>query len=382
VVKVEAGSSIATPAAPTALTRIDVDTHNLIFDAQVKPYLATRWQRYLEEFGLRQQAAYGVAVAQHPLAARTDAWGPEGQPPGLDPELFCRQLLEEHQIDLAILNPTLQTSCHMMGPGSPSELIAELARAGNDYERTVWLDADPRFRGAICVPFEDPRATTSEIERCATDERFVQILLPFRTRDPLGQSRYWEMYEAAEHYDLPISLHPALNHGETGSGWPSFYFELHAGLPSALYAQLASLIFEGVFDRFPKLRVVFQEGGWGWIAPFMHQLDRSWRLLRSEVPDLLDAPSEYVRRHLWFTTQPIEEPERPEQFVQLYDQFVAAGLGGRLMFSSDYPHWDFDAPDRAIPHTLSEDVRNSIFSASALECYPRIDRPGSADLEP
>jgi predicted TIM-barrel fold metal-dependent hydrolase len=286
--------------------------------------------------------------------------------------LFRRQLLEEHQIDLAILNPTLQTSCHMMGPGSPRELVAEVARAGNDYERTVWLDADPRFRGAICVPFEDPRATITEIERCAPDERFVQILLPFRTRDPLGQRRYWEMYEAAEHYDLPISLHPALNHGETGSGWPSFYFELHAGLPSALYAQLASLIFEGVFDRFPKLRVVFQEGGWGWVAPFMHQLDRSWRLLRSEVPDLLDAPSEYVRRHLWFTTQPIEEPERPEQFVQLYEQFVAAGLGGRLMFSSDYPHWDFDAPDRAIPHSLPDGDRAAIFCGNALRCYQRL----------
>jgi hypothetical protein len=381
-VNTKAASSTATPAAPTALQRIDVDTHNLIFDAQVKPYLATRWQRYLDDFGLRQQAAYGLAVANHPLAARTDAWGPEGQPPGLEPEFFCLQLLEEHQIDLAILNPTLQTSCHMMGPGSPRELIAELARAGNDYGQAVWLDADPRFRGAICVPFEDPAATIAEISRCAADERFVQILLPFRTRDPLGQSRYWGMYEAAEHYDLPVSLHPAAQHGETGSGWPSFYFELHAGLSSALYAQLASLIFEGVFDRFPNLRVVFQEGGWSWVAPFMRQLDRSWRLMGSEVPDLLERPSDYVRRHLWFTTQPVEEPDRPEQFVQMYDQFAGAGLRGKLMFSSDYPHWDFDAPDRAIPHALPVDARQAIFSGSALECYPRLRSTASADSEP
>jgi len=60
-----AASSTAT-AAPTALARIDVDTHNLVFDAQVKPYLTKRWQRYMDDFGLRQQAAYGLAVGQHP----------------------------------------------------------------------------------------------------------------------------------------------------------------------------------------------------------------------------------------------------------------------------------------------------------------------------
>jgi predicted TIM-barrel fold metal-dependent hydrolase len=373
-----AASSTAT-AAPTARACIDVDTHNLIFEEQVKPYLSKRWQRYLEDFGRRQQAVYGLAVGQHPLAARTDAWGPEGQPPGLDPEFFCRQLLEEYQIDLAILNPTLQTSGHMMGPGSPRELIAELARAGNDYQHEVWLEADPRFRAAICVPFEDPGATIAQIERSAPDERFVQILLPFRTRDPLGNSRYWEMFEAAEHFDLPVALHPAAQHGESGSGWPSFYIELHAGLPAALYPQLASLIFEGVFDRFPKLRVVFQEGGWSWVAPFMRQLDRSWSLLRSEVPGLLARPSEYVRRHLWFTTQPIEEPETPDQFAELYDQFVGAGLASRLMFSSDYPHWDFDAPDRAIPHALPQHDREAIFSGNALGCYPRLGSLAASD---
>jgi predicted TIM-barrel fold metal-dependent hydrolase len=365
-------SSALTPEMPRALARIDVDTHNLIFDAQVKPYLPQRWQRYLETFGLRQVAAFGLAVGQHPLAARTDAWGPEGQPPGLDPEFFCQQLLEEHEVDLAILNSTLQSSCHMMGPGSPRELIAELARAGNSYEQEVWLDADPRFRGAICVAFEDPRATVAEIERCAPDERFVQVLLPFRTREPLGTYRYWEMFEAAEHFGLPVSLHPAAQHGDTGSGWPSFYFEHHAGLPSGLYAQIASLVFEGVFDRFPNLQIILQEGGWSWVAPFMQRLDRSWELLGSEVPDLARRPSEYVREHFWYTTQPIEEPERPDHFIQIWEQFVDAGMGSKLMFSSDYPHWDFDAPDRAIPHSLSDDDRAAIFSGNALRCYQRL----------
>jgi hypothetical protein len=104
----------------------------------------------------------------------------------------------------------------------------------------------------------------------------------------------------------------------------------------------------------------------------MRRLDRSWSLLQSEVPDLLRRPSDYVRQHLWLTTQPIEEPEHPDHFVQIYEQFVAAGMGRKLMFSSDYPHWDFDAPDRAIPHSLAEDAREGIFSGNALECYSRL----------
>jgi predicted TIM-barrel fold metal-dependent hydrolase len=112
----------------------------------------------------------------------------------------------------------------------------------------------------------------------------------------------------------------------------------------------------------------------------MRRLDKSWSLMRSEVPDLLLRPSDYVRRHLWLTTQPIEEPNRPGQFAEVYEQFVQAGLAERLMFSSDYPHWDFDAPDSAIPHAIPADAREAIFSGNALGCYPRLDTFATADL--
>ncbi len=115
----------------------------------------------------------------------------------------------------------------------------------------------------------------------------------------------------------------------------------------AFQSQVISLIAEGVFEQFPTLRVVLVEGGFGWLGPLAWRLDSAWARLKDEVPHLRRAPSEYIAEHFWLTTQPMEEPHRSDQFVQMLDQFPP--LRERLMFATDYPHWDFDAPDLALP---------------------------------
>ena len=82
--------------------------------------------------------------------------------------------------------------------------------------------------------------------------------------------------------------------------------------------------------------------------------------------DLQRAPSEYVREHFWFTTQPIEEPEKLQWLPEVLER---SGVGDRLMFSSDYPHWDFDSPLEAIPETLPETTRRKLFYQNACRLY-------------
>ena len=77
-------------------------------------------------------------------------------------------------------------------------------------------------------------------------------------------------------------------------------------------------------------------------------------------------PSELIRDRFWVSTQPMEEPERPEQLLELLDQLA---MPGRIMFSTDYPHWDFDAPDRALPAVLPEDMRRGILHDNAASLY-------------
>src|ERR1700692_140574 len=81
------------------------------------------------------------------------------------------------------------------------------------------------------------------------------------------------------------------------------------GHGQARQALVGSMILEGVFEAIPGLRVVLVEGGLAWAAALGWRMDRQWAKLKRELPHLKRAPSEYIRSNVWFTTQPIEEPE-------------------------------------------------------------------------
>jgi predicted TIM-barrel fold metal-dependent hydrolase len=98
----------------------------------------------------------------------------------------------------------------------------------------------------------------------------------------------------------------------------------------------------------------------------MWRLDRAWKKLHDEVPELKRLPSEYIREHFWITTQPMEEPTKPRQFHQLLEQL---NMNDRLMFATDYPHWDFDAPNEAIPTKLEPALERAIMADNAKKLY-------------
>jgi len=363
-------------ADPSASLIIDTDVHNAVPPDAVgalSRYLPDRWAGYLDLIGARSLGE-DVLVRMRPATARADAWPPNGKGPGEDPDFAREQLLEKWGIDHAILNNTSGTWQPYIGGNQPAKLTVALMHALNEWNREQWLGHDSRWLSAICVPVEHPDAAAREIalRRESEDaDRWVQILLADRLERPIGHEKYRPMLEAAAHYDIPIAFHPGGRgmNPITASGWPSTYYEDHVGYPQAAFSQLASLIFEGVFDRLPGLKVVIVEGGYSWSAPFAWRLDRCWNLLHEEVPHLARRPSEYLAQHVWFTTQPVEEPERPAWFTGMVDQMRSVGLADRLMFSTDYPHWDFDAPSEAIPRTLSAPDRAAIMYRTASALY-------------
>jgi len=124
-------------------------------------------------------------------------------------------------------------------------------------------------------------------------------------------------------------------------------------------------VVEGVFERLPALRVVIMEGGLGWVPSLTWRLDRNFTRLRGEVPHLRHPPSHYIANNIWFTTQPIEEPARAADLVRLLER-----VGwDRLLFSTDYPHWDFDDPRHAFKAPLSEARRRQILTDNAAAFY-------------
>ena len=369
---VPAGTRAPSPRARASGPIIDTDIHNYLPNpGTIREYLPQRWREYHESFGARNPNSIAFFPTRpRNMAARADAW-PETGAPGSDLDLMRSQHLDLWGITVGILNPLEQI---FMGSQFP-DYSAALTTALNNYTLEQWVEPEPRLLSSICVPYEDADYSVAEIKRLAPDKRFVQVLLNLRTRDPFGNRKYWKIYEAAVEHDLPVAAHVGgVGHNTiTGAGFPSYYFEDHAGYPQAFHAHITSMIFEGVFEAFPTLKFVCQEGGFAWVPWLSWRLDRAWRQLRGEVPHVKRAPSEYIREHLWLTTQPIEEPEHPHQFAQLLEQLEALGVSRRLLFSTDYPHWDFDAPDRALPREMSNEYKRDVLFTHAADLYGLAD---------
>jgi predicted TIM-barrel fold metal-dependent hydrolase len=367
---------MATPTLPApdvavrgrdGLAVIDTDTHCGYSPQLLDDYLPERWRTWLAQVGVRSVASSLQIPRQRAFAHRLDAVPPNGVP-GSDPDFAREQLLDEYGISAAFLN-LLNGG---IGGHEPSELGIVMARGLNECMRDHWLANDPRWYGAITIPLERPDEAQKEIARCAEENvKWAQVMMSSRTDRPIGNPSYWPIFEAATHFDLPVAFHVGINRSSqlTACGFPNYYYEDHVGFAQQNFSLVPSLIFEGVFDRFPTLKIVLVELGWSWAAPFAWRLDASWRVLREEVAHLERKPSEYLREHFWFTSQPAEEPERPEWFDQVYEQFESLGFEDRLMFSSDYPHWDFDSPDEVLPPDMPRETKAKILAGNASKLY-------------
>ncbi len=328
------------------------------------PYLSQRWRDHCENFAVtyRQPWEKGSAYPKgQPSASRIDSW-PPGMTPGSDLAFMAKQHLDPNNVTLGILNP--------LGAGQGAmnlALSAALAHATNEWQKAEWTSQDSRLKGSVVVPYEDAEASVKEIELRAGDRDFAQVLFLSRTATPMGQKQYWPIFAAAEAANLPIGVH-AFGYGGnaiTSSGWGSYYLEEMVGHAQAQQALTVSLILEGVFERFPNLKFVMIEGGVAWAAALGWRMDAQYRKLKQELPHLKRLPSEYLRSNIWFTTQPIEEPEPRTQLAEVFDW-----IGwDRILFATDYPHWDFDDPAQALPFKMTEEQRRAVFLNNAKALF-------------
>ena len=247
-------------------------------------------------------------------------------------------------------------------PGSQRNLDfgVALTRAMNTWQVERWVKT-----GAAAAGLGPCRAgrhrSLRRGDRCAggRSEFYADPDPAADRRAVSGGRRYWPIFEAAVRNNLPITVHVGGTNGHpsTGGGWPSYYMEEHHSVAQTMQAVLTSLVFEGVFERFPKLRVVIMEGGLGWIPSFSARMDKHWSRLRSEVPHLKRPPVGICSRASLVHAR--SQWRSREALPQLIDLFDRIGWD-RLLFSTDYPHWDFDDPRYAFKANLSEAQRDQL----------------------
>ncbi|MCY9698176.1 amidohydrolase family protein [Paenibacillus alginolyticus] len=343
---------------------IDVDVHNdLKSHMDLVPYLPEPWKSRVASTGLGLvQHGYWTPVG----VVREDCKPPSGGPAASDPDYLVQDLVEGYNMKYVILTSSI---IHISSLHDP-DYTAAVCSAYNDYLIAEWLPRHKSFKGAILVSTLDPNLAAKEIERLAGHPDIVEVLFSSGARSPLGQRQYHPIYEAAHRHNLPVAIHIG---GEgaggatapTAAGYPSRYIEWHTNVSQTYMAHLVSMVTEGVFEKFPRLKFVMKEGGIAWLPHLMWRLDKNYKGLRYELPWLKRLPSEYIRDHCFFSTQPIEEPSNPKDLITLFDMIDAENF---LLFSSDYPHWDNDVPTEILKR-LGSEARQKIFHDNAQRLY-------------
>ncbi|MFC7399092.1 amidohydrolase family protein [Chelatococcus sp. GCM10030263] len=347
---------------------IDCDIHPLMRKpSDIKAHLSQRWQQHFDEYGNHYRQPFAgsdIYPKISPYISRRDAYPPAGGPPGSDLAFMREQHLDPHGVELGVLQVLAPTGANQRNVDYGAALCSGL----NDWQIAAWTSAEPRLKASILVTQEYAEAAVAEIERRAGNPDFVQVSVSQRSLEPLGRRRYWPIYAAAEEAGLAIGIHSGGNNGHPpvpGGGWCSYYVEQHHLISLGMQALVTSFVMEGVFEKFPKLRIILIEGGFSWLPALTWRLDKLWAKLRSEVPQVKRPPSEYIREHCWFSTQPMEEVDNPAEMRRIFDW-----IGwDRLVYSSDYPHWDYDDPRHAFPFKLDERERKLIFEDNARAAF-------------
>lgn len=339
---------------------IDTDVHESFASLKdLVPYLPEPWKGWIDK-GAWRGFSQPFCYTSPGNGNRADVVSRDRSASASDFELLRRHVFDDHDIRHAVLTGYFYPSMLHLQYG----LGNALAAAYNDYCVEHWLSKEPRFLGSIQIFARDPEAAASEIDRMAAHPQMRQVLLPVVDDIAYGEPRYRPIFAAADSNDLQVAFHhTAQVKGPYGMGLT--YMERHALIPMGLMPQVISLICNGVFDEFPRLRFMVLEAGFSWLPHVMWRLDREYRQGRIEVPWIKKLPSEHIRARLKLSTQPTEDISA-DQWLKLVDLM---GTDEILVFSTDYPHFDFDSPAAAIPRTLPDDLREKILWKNAAGFY-------------
>lgn len=245
--------------------------------------------------------------------------------------------MDQEGIDVSVLFPT---SAFGITQSPEKDYAAAFCRGYNDWIANLCKES-PRLRGVGLVPFQDVPTAVAEVNRAVNQLKLAGVAIAsFGLKDHLGTPCFWPIYEELQRLDAPLLVHNS-RQGPAGEiRFDTFLFAHTVARPFETLIDCAGLIYGGVPERFPKLRIGFLECGCGWVPYWMDRMDEEWEKRQSEAPALKAKPSEYIMQGNWFFAAEPEESTLPYVMDRIGDD--------KLIFASDYPHWD-----GMFPHVVS-----------------------------
>jgi len=282
---------------------------------------------------LRSNPGYPTYVDEKKgIGFHADAWMPLWARPNLlDVDQGRLKLMDDAGVDYAVLS-LAAPGCEQLEVG----VAKKVAKESNDYLSAALKRHPDRFGGFAALVPKDPEWSAAELERCVIELGFAG----WNTHSNFGDSyidekRYWPLLAKVEELGIPIYLHPTVpmmpELREFGMvlGGPTFGFGVEAAFV------FLRMIVRGVFDEFPKLKIIL--GHYGEAIPFLvDRVDRAYMQHHSKpVPEIGPGSkqwaSHYVKNNLWVTTS---GNYLPAAFVCTRD-----GLGmDRILLGTDFPY--------------------------------------------
>ena len=280
-----------------------------------------------------------------------------------------RDALAVEGIDVAVI---YGPEYDMWFDGIDPELQAAMTRAYNRWGAEMREASGGRVHTSGPVPLNDVSRAVSEIQY-AYDELGIRCFWArpnqFNHRT-LGDRYYDPIWELLQDLDCAFATHEFMGLRGTSYGHDRFdtFCEWHTVVhPWEAQGAIVSMILNGVFERFPRLRCAYMEAGCGWLPSWLHRIDEQLEMAgEREFPELTMSATDYFRRNCWISTE-CEDP---------YVADVIQAFGdGHIVWESDFPHPDAKYPHATAtflglrPDEIGDESKRKILWDNAVDLY-------------
>lgn len=358
----------------------------LIVDVDAHHYESESWTelaQYIEDPVIRHQSDFGgmmkleaqatpllpALIGNQDMSGRVtryrlrklERWQDDGDQRD---RVLIRRAMEMMGIDYQIVFPTPMLN---LGLHPQVDIEVAVARAYARWMSDRVTGADSAIKTMLYLPFNDPAAALRIVEEFSDAPGVVGFMVTAVRYRPIHHNDYIPVYRAIEERGLPLGFHAGYTwQGERMLESLNRFISVHSlGFVVYNMVNLTNWVINGMPERFPNLNVIWIESGLSWLPFMMQRLDHAYAMRSSEAPLLKRFPSEYMRE-MYYTSQPLE----CNNLEALEMTFKMIDAPRRLLYSSDYPHWDFDVPSVIydLPF-LEEDAKRNILGETARSLF-------------
>jgi predicted TIM-barrel fold metal-dependent hydrolase len=277
--------------------------------------------------------------------------------------ILSQRAMDSMGIDYMVVFPTPMLT---LGMHPQTDVEADLGWAFNRWMTEEFLPNEPRVKGLLYLPFNDPEACIRNVKEFIDKPGVVGFSITATRHRAVHHNAYMPLYRMIEESGKTLAFHSGFHWGDPSIQQCNRFISMHAiSFVHYNLVHMTNWVINGLPERFPKLKLLWIESGLAWLPFLMQRLDAEYLMRQSEAPLLKRLPSEYMA-DMFYSSQPLER----SNMKLTASTFEAIRAETQLLYSSDWPHWDFDLPAAitTLPF-LSEQAKRNILGLNAAKLF-------------